>query len=150
MPKIVTLFTENPISMSKMTWNWKITAKKIQEFPFLRRYSLKCLIGYDRYRIGDRPCLIGIGIGSADQEKSLIRRSLITNANVLLLGEIQCGIGAGLCTATANCNKTVCSKSLPFRVAFASDSYELQGAAGGMIENTGNVGFRITYFQTTC
>ena len=31
---------------------------------------------HDRYRIGDRPCLIGIGIGSADQEKSLIGRSL--------------------------------------------------------------------------
>ena len=37
----------------------------------------KKLIGFDRYRFGDRQLLIGIGIGSADQEKLLIGRSLI-------------------------------------------------------------------------
>ena len=36
----------------------------------------KKLIGSDRYRFGDRQLLIGIGIGSADQEKLLIGRSL--------------------------------------------------------------------------
>ena len=36
----------------------------------------KKLIGFDRYRFGDRQLLIGIGIGSADQEKLLIGRSL--------------------------------------------------------------------------
>ena len=38
----------------------------------------KKLIGFDRYRFGDRQLLIGIGIGSADQEKLLIGRSLKT------------------------------------------------------------------------
>ena len=37
----------------------------------------KKLIGFDRYRFGDRQLLIGIGIGSADQEKLLMGRSLI-------------------------------------------------------------------------
>ena len=37
----------------------------------------KKLIGSDRYRFGDRQLLIGIGIGSADQEKLLIGRSLV-------------------------------------------------------------------------
>jgi hypothetical protein len=43
---------------------------------------------------------------------------------------------------------TVCSKTYPFRVNFHSDGYEMATAAAD--EASGGVGFRITYWQTSC
>ena len=85
-----------------------------------------------------------------------------------IVGNSQCGIGIGLATGGTN-TKTICckyshksnislhtnsseflffpAKSLPFRVRFASDTYE---GTGAMLEAVKGVGFKLRYFQTTC
>jgi len=61
-----------------------------------------------------------------------------------------CGNNMGIITAAGVTSKTVCSKAYPFRIIFNSDAYEgyVDGAAD---ENaTGNIGFKVRYFQQTC
>ena len=68
-----------------------------------------------------------------------------------IIPDSQCGNAGGLATAggaNANVQKTVCSKTYPFRFEFHSDTYEGTGAA--MDEANGGVGFKVRYFQTTC
>merc|ERR1712218_7550 len=66
----------------------------------------------------------------------------------------QCGAAGGLvystgtykATATTMGHKTVCSSSVPFRIAFFSDAFEHSTAVDGI----NSYGFKLSYFQRSC
>jgi len=66
----------------------------------------------------------------------------------------QCGAAGGLAYSagvyktgsTTTGHKTVCSSSVPFRIAFFSDAFEHSGTADGI----NSYGFKLSYFQRSC
>lgn len=66
----------------------------------------------------------------------------------------QCGAAGGLVYSkgtyksgsTTTGHKTVCSSSVPFRIAFFSDAFEHSTAADGI----NSYGFKLSYFQRSC
>lgn len=59
-----------------------------------------------------------------------------------------CGSQMGIITAAGTTQKTVCSKSYPFRIEFHSDGYEVSIAMKEGV--AGNHGFKVHYSQSTC
>merc|ERR1712141_450699 len=66
----------------------------------------------------------------------------------------QCGAAGGLAysagsyktASTTTGHKTVCSSSVPFRIAFFSDAFEHSATADGI----NSYGFKLSYFQRSC
>merc|ERR1712079_536910 len=66
----------------------------------------------------------------------------------------QCGAAGGFAysagsyktAATTTGHKTVCSSSVPFRIAFFSDAFEHSATADGI----NSYGFKLSYFQRSC
>jgi len=61
----------------------------------------------------------------------------------------QAGGSQGLVSATGTTQKTVCSKSVPFRVVLVTDGFELVVAANSLVD-VKSKGFKLRYTQTTC
>jgi len=65
-----------------------------------------------------------------------------------------CGGAGGVATATAAApaSKTICSKNVPFRIEFYSDSWEHASATiyEGGASGKATKGAKVAYFQTTC